>query len=135
MTHRRGCLLPAQEVRQTALCVGLPEVRTPLELEACAYGYVAISAKVALHAPMPALPSPVSSVSIAVEGAIPIERHQVSLHERKVGCPSELSNTTLRYCVNKGSCDDVQCKPSVSPSLCPTPPHPQRCARSQWDTT
>ena len=97
------------------------QVRTPPELEACAYDYAATSAWVTPHAPMPALPLPVSSVSTAVEGAIPIERHQVSLHERKVGCPSELSNTTLRYCVNKGSCDDVQCKPSVSPSLCPTP--------------
>ena len=59
------------------------QVRTLPELEACAYSYVATSAGLTPHALMPALPLPVSSVSVAVEGAIPIERHQVSLRESK----------------------------------------------------
>ena len=59
------------------------QVRTPPELEACAYDYAATSAWVTPHAPMPVLPLPVSDMSIAVEGAIPIERRQVSLRESK----------------------------------------------------
>ena len=69
---------------------------------------------------MPALPLPVSSVSVAVEGAIPIEHHKVGLRESKAGCLSKVSNAAC-YQVSKVSREDVQLEHSVSPSLCLIP--------------